>query len=241
MITTKKDWENLLAKARQGNPEAQWEVGSYYEDGLVNSDEEIIVKPNQKKAVEWHILSAKQGEESSQLALGNLLSSGKERDVRTAINWTIKALNQGSASAAHNLGAIYRDLGKLSLAFKWYNKAINMGDLDSLFQVGLCYLFGIGTEQNPEKAYKSFAKIIASDKKHICKRTGEDAHYWLAILHLLNIGGADKSVSKAKKCLEVANKDFDHEQANELLNIIGKRELEISCKDIEKKYFIKPQ
>ena len=241
MVTTKKDWKNLLARAQRGNSEAQWEVGSYYEDGLANSNEQIIVKPDQKNAVKWYELSAKQGEEASQLALGNLLSSGKERDVKAAINWTTKAIEQGSASAAHNLGTIYRDLGKLSLSFQWYNKAIKMGDLDSLFQVGICYLFGIGTDRDIDKACKSFKKIIASDKKHICQRTGEDAQYWLAILHLLNIGGDDKSVYKARKCLEFANKDLDHEQANELLNIIGKSELEISCKDIEKQYFIKPQ
>lgn len=231
-INNKNEWQDLLVKAQQGDSDAQFEVGSYYENGLKNTNGVIIVESNQNKAIQWYELSAQKGDVSSQIALGNILSSGEKRDIETAINWTKKAIEQGSASAAHNLATIYRDLGKLSVAFNWYNKAIEMGDLDSLLQVGLCYLFGIGTDQNFTKAYKSLKKITVTEMENICQRTGEDARYWLAILHLLNIGGIDKSVSQARKYLEIANKDFDHEQANELLNIIGKSELKIFSKDI---------
>jgi len=110
-IENKKEWKKLLAHANSGDAEAQWEVGSYYEDGLANESGQIIVKQNPKKAFHWFSLSAKQGDESAQLALGNIYSTGTgvKRDFQKAISWTKKALKQGSSSAAHNLGTIYRD------------------------------------------------------------------------------------------------------------------------------------
>ena len=44
----------------------------------------------------------------------------------------------------------------------------------------------------------------------------------MGIFHLLGFGGVKKSVTKARDLLEAANKDCDHEQANEILNLIGK-------------------
>ena len=223
-IENKKQWKNLLTKARRGNPDAQWEVGYYYEEGFTDKSGMAIVKPQPSRALHWYTLSAENGNDSAQIALGVLLSTGDgvKRDINSAIYWNQQAINQGNSSAAHNLGTIYRDLKKLSLAFKWYNRAVEMGDIDSVFQVGLCYLFGIGTKKDYEVAYKCMQKIIRDKSSNLCERTKEDALYWIGIFHLLGIGGAEKSVAKARSFLEAANKDCDHEQANEILNLIGK-------------------
>lgn len=223
-IENKKQWKRLLAKAGRGNSDAQWEVGYYYEEGFTDKTGLTIVKPQPLRALHWYTLSAEQGDDSAQLALGCLLSTGNgiKRNIKAAIYWTKQAISQGNASAAHNLGTIYRDLKKPRLAFHWYNRATEMGDNDSLFQVGLCYLFGIGTKQNHEAAYKCFQEIIKDKSSSLCERTEEEAFYWVGIFHLLGIGGARKSVAKARVFLEAANKDCDHEQANEILNLIGK-------------------
>lgn len=223
-IKNKKQWKSLLEKARRGNPDAQWEVGYYYEEGFTDNSGITIVKPQTSQALHWYTLAAEQGDDSGQLALGRLLSTGDgvKRDMKAAIYWTKRAINQGNSSAAHNLGTIYRDLKKPRLAFHWYNRAVEMGDNDSLFQVGLCYLFGLGTKQNHKAAYKCFHDIITLNSSNICDRTEEDAFYWMGIFHLLGFGGVKKSVTKARDLLEAANKDCDHEQANEILNLIGK-------------------
>ena len=223
-IENKKQWELLLAKAKRGKPDAQWEVGYYYEDGFIDSSDIVIVKPQILRAHHWYTLAAKQGDESGQLALSRLLSTGEgvKRDMKEAIYWVKKALDQGAVGAAQNLGTIYRDLKKPKLAFHWYKRAVEMGDIDSLLQVGFCYLFGLGTKKDFEAAYKCFQQIINNESSNICERTEENTQYWLGIFHLLGIGGAKKSVTKARVLLELANKDCDHEQANELLNIIGK-------------------
>jgi TPR repeat protein len=223
-VENKRQWNNLLAKARRGNSDAQWEVGYYYEEGIMSDSGATIVEPKPERALHWHTLSAEKGNDSGQLALGCLLSTGDgvKRDIKAAIYWTKQALNQGVSAAAHNLGTIYRDMKKPRLAFHWYNRAVEMGDLDSLLQVGLCYLFGFGTNQDYEVAYNSFQQIINDESSYSCERTEEDALYWMGIMHLIGIGSVKKSIRKARRLLETANKDCDHEQANELLNLIGK-------------------
>lgn len=71
-------------------------------------------------------------------------------------------------------------------------------------------------------------KIIEDNTSYLCERTKEDALYWMGIFHLLGIGDAKISITKARIFLEAANKDCDHEQANEILNIIGKTKYIIS-------------
>ncbi|WP_028580336.1 tetratricopeptide repeat protein [Desulfogranum japonicum] len=161
-IESKSQWKKLLANAHQGDAEAQWEVGFYYDEGLVNQSGQIIVKPKPKKAFRWFLLSAEQGNEGSQLALANALSTGvgTKRDFGKAIFWAKKAVKKGSFAAAHNLGSIYRDLEKPKLSFTWYNKSVQMGDYDSLLEVGLCHLFGYGTKQNFDFARKLALVIL---------------------------------------------------------------------------------
>jgi len=226
-IENKKQWCKLLRKAKKGEPEAQFEVASYYADGLCNKAGETVVPKKLKQAFHWYLLSAKQGNESAQVAVGNALSTGvgTERDFEKAIRWTKKAIKQGAAHAAYNLGTIYRDLQKPKLAFKWYCRSAKMGDNDALLEVAFCQLFGFGTKQNPKEAYKIFTRILEFNfPKEICENTNEEAQYWLGILHLLGIGSVKRSVKKARKYLEAANKDGDHKQANNVLNLIGKTE-----------------
>jgi len=220
----KNKWKELLALAKAGNAEAQWEVGYYYESGAVDKSGIILAKTDLLKAHRWYKLSAEQGNSTAQVAISNLLSTGDgiARDYESAISWAKKAIAQGEASGAFNLGTIYRDQGKPEMAFRCYRRAASMGDNDSLLQVGLCYLFGIGTKQDFGEAYSCLNKIIAGKPSASCDRTKENALYWMSVIHLLGKGKTKKSVPHARKMLESANVDHDHEQANEILNIIGK-------------------
>lgn len=224
-IKNKKEWNSLLAKARKGDPDAQWEVGYYYEEGIFTNSGTVILEPQHSRALHWYTLSAQQNHASSQIALGNLLSTGNgiKRDIEAAIFWTKQVIKQGSSSAAHNLGTIYRDLNNPTLSFNWYRRAVDMGNLDSQFQVGLCYLLGYGTKTDYKAAHNCFKQILMDKTSNICERTIEDASYWSGIIHLLGIGDTKRSVKKARILFEEANKDDDHEQANEILNLIGKK------------------
>lgn len=224
-IIDKKQWRKLLEKAIRGDAESQYEVGCYYEEGITNHSGETVIQSQPLRALHWYTLSAKKGNDSAQNSLGRLLSTGEgvDRNIKEAIYWTKQALRQGSPCAAFNLGTIYRDVGKPTLAFRWYNRAVEMGDHGALLQVGLCYFFGFGVKKDLKKAYRCFKRITTyKPRLEVSERTGENALYWMAIFHLLGIGGAKRSVKTARNLLESADKDGDHEQANELLNLIGK-------------------
>ncbi len=222
--TTKRRWKSLLAKAKAGSPEAQWEVGLYCQEGAKDGLDRLLVRANQTKARRWYTLAAEQGDQWGQLALSNMLSSGKrgDRDYKGAIYWAKRAIAQGCASAAFNLGTIYRDENKPSQAFRCYCKALSMGEKGALLQVGLCCLFGLGTRQDLAEARRHLEKLTTCDSNLVCQRDLENAHYWLAILQLLKTTRLDQSRTRARALLEYANADEDHEQARDLLNLLGR-------------------
>jgi TPR repeat protein len=223
-VLSKSKWRALLLLAQSGEAEAQWEMGYCHEFGAMNKSGTVHARVDLLEAKRWYERSAEQGYGSAQIALSNLLSSGEgvPRDYAAAIYWAKKAIAQGDASAAHNLGTIYRDQKKPAMAFRCYQRAVSMGDNDSLLQVGLCYLFGFGTKRDFAEAQRCLAQIMASDIATMCQRTREDAHYWLAIIALLGFGSKKPSIGQVRHMLESANADDDHEQANEILNILGK-------------------
>ncbi|MES2948702.1 MAG: tetratricopeptide repeat protein [Pseudomonadota bacterium] len=223
-VITKRKWRALLSLAQSGNAEAQWEIGYCHEFGAVDKSVTVLASVDLLEAKRWYERSAALGYSAAQGALSTLLSSGEatSRDYAGAIYWAKKAIAQGDASAAHNLGTIYRDQKKPAMAFRCYQRAVSMGANDSLLQVGLCYLFGFGTKQNFAEAQRCLEQLIASGAATICQRSKEDALYWMAILSLVGIGGKKKSIGHVRHMLESANADDDHEQANEILNILGK-------------------
>jgi len=51
------EWRILLARAKKGDPEAEWEVADRYGDGCKNLSGKILVKRSRKKAAQWIRLS----------------------------------------------------------------------------------------------------------------------------------------------------------------------------------------
>jgi len=225
-ITNKQKWKKLLKKAHAGNAIAQFDVGCYYDDGLKKSNGKIIVKANIIKAIKWYKKSAKQGEVSAQDALGTTYSSGDREikvNLKKAIKWTKKAIKQDSIISTYNLGTIYRDMHNLEQAFKYYKKAVKMGDTEANFDLFLCYYFGIGTKVHRKKAKTCLLKITKKLRPDfVSLRTYENALYWKALMTLFEKNINQKNIKKIRFLLEIANEDDDHEQANELLNKIGR-------------------
>ena len=185
-ISTKKEWVKLLKKAKSGDMNAQFEVGCYFDDGIIKNNGKVILKANIIKAVKWYTKAAKQGEISAQDALGTTYSSGDreiEINFKKAIKWTKRAIKQGSSMSAYNLGSIYRDLGKLQKAFKYYKKSVSMGDVDTNFDLFLCYYFGIGIKVNQEKAKRHLKKITKKNRPNFVSLYDYQNAFYL--VHLL--------------------------------------------------------
>ena len=118
-------------------------------------------------------------------------------DYNNAITALKVAVNEGFGEAAYILGNLYfrgysTTGGKVKAddakALSMYEKSVELGQDDGLLDLGRIYLYGWGTDQNPEKAFSYFS---AATQKRL---TG--AKFFLAFCHLIGIG-TDKDEDKA--------------------------------------------
>ncbi|MET1080491.1 MAG: tetratricopeptide repeat protein [Pseudomonas sp.] len=217
---SKRKWSALTQSAGEGNADAQWELGYYLEHGAVTRSGKVLATPDRSAATGWYLLAAQQDDAGAKNALSALLSAGDNPDYKAAIFWAKSAIRQGDASAAYNLGIIYRDLGKPKAAFGQYQLAAAMGDADAHLQIGLCHLLGQGTAIDHGAAQASLNKVLLAPSIGTAKRTREDALYWLALINLMGLGQR-RNLGQAQDMLERTNADDDHEQANDILHVIG--------------------
>lgn len=88
--------------AKQGNAEAQFQVGLAYAVGQG-------VGKNDKQAADWFAKAAGQGQRDAQTKLGFMYATGKgvAKNYSSAIYWWYQAAEQGDAQAQYNLGVMY--------------------------------------------------------------------------------------------------------------------------------------
>jgi tetratricopeptide (TPR) repeat protein len=150
---TERDFNALSSKAESGDREAQFWVGSIYEQGrLVPRDQETakswFLKSANKgyapaertvgvlywysepaKAVTWLQRAARKGDSEAQFWLGTGYEQGLfgVTNYRDAVDWLTKSAKQGHPDAEASLGQMYEDgegvKQNYSMAAKWYRKA----------------------------------------------------------------------------------------------------------------------
>lgn len=104
-IIRRKNWGKLQSRAESGDPEAQADLGYYYEAGACDKSGHVLTEPDAVAAIAWYQAAAMQGHSGAQLALSNLRSSrGGAQDFPQAIYWAKQAVRQGVVAAAFNLG-----------------------------------------------------------------------------------------------------------------------------------------
>lgn len=139
--------EDLLKAAKQGDSNAQVNLGFMYERGQV-------VAQNLSEAIRWYRKAADQGEPTAQNNLGVMYQQGMgvTPDNTEAMRWYRKAAEQGFRSSQMRLGAMY-DAGDgvpkdYAEAFRWYQKAAEHGDADAQLMLGVRYEQGQGVPQD---------------------------------------------------------------------------------------------
>ena len=210
------EWEILLQKAEDGDPEAQWEVADRYHDGCKDENGSILVEASSEKAVEWFRKAADAGYVSAQNNLGIMLGDGDgvEKNPDFALYWLKKSYRAGDQNAAQNIAITYRENGKFKRAIHWFIKLASTGDEDAILQLGIHYFWGKGLRRDYLKAIDCFQKAIKG--KNICEASRDNAYFYLAIAYLEG-KGLPKSIPTARKLLKRANKDNDHPAAREFL------------------------
>lgn len=231
---SRREWKQLTQSADSGVAQAQFDVGCGWEWGVQDEAGQVLASPDLAAAKRWYLAAAEAGHSSAQSALCRLLSTGTDAlsELGQAIAWGKKAVAQGDFSAAFNLATVFRDLGKPRRALAWYRRAESMGDGDASLQVGLSLLFGLGVRQDVDGARAAFERVIqAGPEVLVCQRAREDARFWLAVTDLMGGRHTARSLADARALLEWANRDGDHEQANALLNLIGKTQYRMTHVD----------
>lgn len=211
------EWKMLLAKAKQGDAEAEYNVAAHYSDGCRDRRGGILVRVSYRKAAQWYRRSAEHGNLSAKSTLGVILGGnyGVGKDVREALLWLKRAFRAGDTSCAPtNIAVTYRENGHFRLAVRWFRKAAALGDDAVLIQLGIHSYWGKGVRAGYAEAVSLFRKAIHGKNISECDR--DDANFYLAIAYLEGKGTA-KSLPIARKHLERANRDNDHVAAQLLL------------------------
>ena len=136
-----------------------------------------------------------------------------------------KGIEKGISFAAINLATIYRDKNEFEKAFELYQVAQKLGKTN-LIELAYCYHYGIGTKQNKYLALEIFQKIVNDNSENRnCEFEIENANYYIGNYYLEG-EIVEKSIKTAREYFNNANADNDHRNANELLLIIGRTEIE---------------
>lgn len=93
------DIKTLIAKAEQGNAEAQNNLGIAYYNGE-------NVEKSYEKAVSWFSKAAEQGNAEAQFSLGHN-GEGVKKSREKAVYWYTLSAEQGYVRAQNNLGSCY--------------------------------------------------------------------------------------------------------------------------------------
>ena len=210
------EWQSLLARAKRGDPEAEWGVADRYDDRCMDNKGKLLVRRSARRAAQWLRRAAEHGCAPAQNSLGVRLGNGDgvTKNVQEALSWLRKAFHAGDTCAASNIALTYRENGKLGAAVRWFRKSIAAGDDDDLVQLGIHYFWGKGVRKNPKAAVRCFRK--ATKGKNICEAGRDDAFFFLGIAYFEG-KGVRTSISNARRLFERANIDNDHPAARTML------------------------
>ncbi|UXM96588.1 sel1 repeat family protein (plasmid) [Bartonella sp. HY329] len=122
----------LYQKAtEQGDPSAQYQLGSSYRYGFGEK------KRDGAEALKWFELAANQGHIGAQRSLGMMYLLGEDIKIDTAkgLKWLERAANQNDSNSQYFLATIYEEGKRVpvdkKLALKWLERAAEQKLIDS--------------------------------------------------------------------------------------------------------------
>lgn len=196
-VQLKNPDEALIAKAQEGDAEAQYQLGLLYFNGqgIIHSWTE---------AIKWFSLSADQGNANALYQLGLLYKQSLNETLRLppeVIGCWREAAKRGDADAQNELGeCYYRGLGveeSKTEAVKWWQKAADQGHADAQIRLGDFYVDSNKTES--EKWYnlglEQYRKLATQGNADALIKLGNCYYYG---------SGVEESETEAKKWYNLA-------------------------------------
>jgi uncharacterized protein len=143
----------MLKLAETGNPEAQYHLGMFFNNGLG-------VEREPKKAFEWFEKAAASGDPLGAYKLGCYLGGQGDgvvvRDVNKALHYKLIAANAGYSFAQHDVANTYGMQGNFDDAVRWWQRAADQGYPVALYNLSNSYMTGQGTPKDIAMSYAYF-------------------------------------------------------------------------------------
>lgn len=156
---TLREW--MMYFAEKGNPEFQQQLAIFYRDGIGG-------EVNNAKALEWFEKAGEQGDVISCHNCGVYYEDGHGTAINydKAIYWYEKTIELGDFTVIEYLLPIYISIkNDITAAARVLEKAANLGDVNSMYQLGKYYEKGRGVEPNKEIAAEWWEK--AAEAGHL--------------------------------------------------------------------------
>ena len=151
--------------AEQGNPDAQYQLGCFYRDGVTG------IKKDPQKAVSFFEKAASQKHADAQFALAICYTHGigVEKDLAKAAEWFKEAADSGGhIEAEYRYALCARDAIGIEEnptdAREYFGRAARGNHLDAQYLYGYCLANGYGGDKNEEDAVAWF--YLAGERKH---------------------------------------------------------------------------
>lgn len=162
--------EVLRPKAEAGAPDAQYQIGIIYRDGLAGTVNPAI-------AAKWLGRAAAQGHSDAQVAAGRLYAAGsgvRQNYGRAAQFYRAAAVRDANAEAQYALGVLYFD-GRgvdndFRIAADWFRKAALQGHAGAQSVLGAMYQKGWGIDIDAGESFVWFSLASRQRKKAMSYR-----------------------------------------------------------------------
>ena len=186
----------LRLRAEQGDAVAQYNLASSYATGK-NAANDL------KAALYWFEKSASAGLPNAQTSMGWAYMSGYlglALDYKLALEWNLKAANQGFGEGSSNIGLLHENRWGVPVnyaeAAKWYLKAIEQrahsGQAE--LRLGVLYENGRGVRKNLELAEYLYRTVV---EKFAIGEFAEEAKTRLALIQANIIRSPESGETKA--------------------------------------------
>ena len=185
-----RQWRVLAARS---DPDAQYSLGSMYEQGAG-------VLKNHLEAERWYRLAAEQGHVLAQFSLGAMYELGRPREgieenEPEAARWYRIAAESGHAYSQEILGRMYdTEEDQVEVARLW--RAAKQGRVRAQYELGHKYDSADGVGHNDPKAAKWYRR--AADQGHA------SAQYELGMMYRYEYGHLGQDLDEAARWFRLA-------------------------------------
>jgi TPR repeat protein len=130
-------------------------------DRVFRSADRLRDRGDLRAAFSLFLKGAKAGDRSCQLNVGHCydVGSGTRPSRSKALHWYRRAYRSGDASAANNIGTIWRDRKDTPRALSWFRRAVVLGDFDANLEIAKIHL---KTPHSKAKAVPYLLRVLKS-------------------------------------------------------------------------------